>query len=362
MCRNNFVVMVAFLALVGCAPQIIWYKPGATQAQFNKDNYACQRDASVQTGFIYQGVGSFGPEVDRNLYFKCMQALGYAPRTSQTAQTSEAIQTAQAKPNPPIVTAFGSLDSSTVDRYDSFAVFFQDAAGVPGSGAMAEGVVTSSILAAGFTVVERARMQQVFEEQKVQLQHVDETAREIRIGKLVGAKAVILGTINEWKQENLNGRSLSSVSLGLRIIDVETGSILFNGQGYYARPLTDSPKVIATLLLANIIAHFGATINGGWLGSAWRLTEQDSRRVAVITLVLPGTPAEEAGLKVGDVVLFCNGATSMNWKSLRQSHKTCRVEPGQEMVLQVTRAGETLFIKMITVDRIQWIRERTTAK
>ena len=75
------------LMLEGCASQMWWYKPGFNQAQFQKDDYDCQRDATFQTGFVYRGIGSFGPETDRSLYTKCMQALGYTlgPPPNQTA-------------------------------------------------------------------------------------------------------------------------------------------------------------------------------------------------------------------------------------------------------------------------------------
>lgn len=262
----------------------------------------------------------------------------------------------------PIVTAFGSLDGSTVDRYDSIAVFFQNAPGVPGSGTTLEGTLTEWLLAAGFTVVERSRTQQLLDEQRNHSPSTDETARAIHASKLSGAKAVVFGSVSEWKEDYAGDRALSSVTLGFRIVDVANGTVLFHGQAYYPRPLKKSPQAIAHILLTNVIAHMMATINGGWLGYAWKLIEQDGKRLAVITDVLPGTPSQKAGLKVGDVILACNGLDSTNWNSRRQFYEVCRVEPGQGMLLTVERGGEPYTMLMTAIDRRQWYRDRSRAK
>ncbi|MBU3617323.1 hypothetical protein [Polynucleobacter sp. JS-Polo-80-F4] len=100
------VLAVYLVALsAGCAQNITWDKPGATQQQFNQDSYACtqasqQYQAPVSTPQPQgQMVGNQyvapawsqqlnaalanspgGYSTNRNLYNSCMQSKGYVPR------------------------------------------------------------------------------------------------------------------------------------------------------------------------------------------------------------------------------------------------------------------------------------------
>ncbi len=38
---RNYLAIVAFCMLAGCAPQGMWVKDGASQQQANQDHYAC---------------------------------------------------------------------------------------------------------------------------------------------------------------------------------------------------------------------------------------------------------------------------------------------------------------------------------
>src|SRR2546428_9726001 len=335
---------VMLLGLSACAP-MVWDKRGATQQDYNKDSYECEKDARQSGCFGGGVVGS----MNMKAFFKqCMVAHGWTLRqestesslvpanASEKSQSNQTTQIAQPRIAPPIVIAAGSLDSSTLDRYDPVVVIVSNAPGVSGQTNTIEGFITSSMLSYGWTLVERAKIQSIFEEQQFQLKNANETAQLVRVGKLAGAKAVVLGTISEWKQEKIKEQTLSSVSLGFKIIDVETGAILFNGQGYYAYPLRDPPQVIAQNLFANIIAQLSANVGlRGLLGAGWKLTDQDGHRTAVITKVMTGTPAEQAGLKAGDLLLSCNGKSVMNWKNQRHSLMECRTDPRHEMVFQI---------------------------
>jgi hypothetical protein len=44
--KNLLLVLASFLALIsGCVRNVVWEKPGASQQQFNQDNYACTQAA-----------------------------------------------------------------------------------------------------------------------------------------------------------------------------------------------------------------------------------------------------------------------------------------------------------------------------
>lgn len=165
------------------------------------------------------------------------------------------------------------------------------------------------------------------------------------------------------KQENNNDRFPSSVSLGFKIIDVETGAIVFNGQGAYAKPLNDPAQVMAQNILGNIFSRLAAAIGlRGFIGFSWDLTERAGQRSAVITKVVSGTPAEESGLKAGDELLVFNGKSSMNWKSNWSSMKNCQTEPGQRVTLQISRGSNILSVNVTAGDRVLWMMDKTTGR
>ena len=71
-------LVVASVALGACAPTI-WDKPGASQADFNRDSYACQRDA-ISLGGVAYGYGVVQRHPDLGVYRMCMTAAGYSRR------------------------------------------------------------------------------------------------------------------------------------------------------------------------------------------------------------------------------------------------------------------------------------------
>jgi hypothetical protein len=75
------IVVVTSLLLVGaCASPTIWDKSGATQADFNKDSYECQKDAYAAGGAQYVGYGATRRTVNVPMYNNCMVAHGYTAR------------------------------------------------------------------------------------------------------------------------------------------------------------------------------------------------------------------------------------------------------------------------------------------
>lgn len=84
------------LALAACTQTMVWDKPGLTQADFNKDDYACRKDAIAAGGTTYVGFGVTARNADANMYQRCMVAAGYtlrqssgpAPQTNSDAQAA----------------------------------------------------------------------------------------------------------------------------------------------------------------------------------------------------------------------------------------------------------------------------------
>lgn len=245
----------------------------------------------------------------------------------------------------PVVSGRGPIDRDTIGRYQTMAVMlFDDAAGAQGTGSRVAGIVTTLMLDLDVHMVERAQLDDVLREQVIQLTHADD-ANALKIGKLVGAQAVIVGEVQQWERHELE--RTNSVSLALRMIDVETGLLLFSGQGHLTDPTNDNPESSARLIVHRILTQFGTQVGllgSGRIGVYWELQEEQGGRFYVVRELRGGLPAEKAGLKVGDRVVACNGEPLSGIKSEREAKGLCRVEAGKVLQLDVRRAEQVLDV------------------
>jgi hypothetical protein len=82
----------------------------------------------------------------------------------------------------------------------------------------------------GYTVVERARLQQIFDEQKIRLMYTSEKEADVlRVGQLAGATQVIFV---EVRREPTYGHEIKSASVGIRSVSVETGQVRWSGTAH----------------------------------------------------------------------------------------------------------------------------------
>jgi hypothetical protein len=143
-------------------------------------------------------------------------------------------------------------------------------------------------------MVERAKLDEVLKEQVIQLTHADD-ANVLKVGKLVGAHAIIVGGVQQWDQRS-EART-NSVSLSLRMIDVETGQLLFNGEGHLTDQTTDDPESSARVIVHRILARFGSQtglLGSGRIGVNWELLESGGSRYYTVRELRSGLPAEKA--------------------------------------------------------------------
>jgi hypothetical protein len=252
----------------------------------------------------------------------------------------------------PVVIGIGPINRNTIDRYRTMAVMeFEDAPEVQGSGSRVAGIVTSLLLDLDINMVEREKLDEVLKEQVLQLTHVDD-ADVLKVGKLVGAQAIVIGDVQQW--ERTEGDRVSRVSLAFRIVDVESGVVLFNGEGHSSDATADNPEGLARVIAHRILARFGSQtglLGSGWVGINWELQESAGVRYYLVREVRSGLPAEKAGLKTGDRVVACNGIALGTVPSDREAKRLCRVEAGQALKLDVRRAGSPLEIGIIAEAR-----------
>ena len=258
---------------------------------------------------------------------------------------SDGVPGRDAQEREPVTTGSGPINSDMIDRYQTLAVMaFADAPGTPGSGAKVTGIVTNLFLDLDMTVVERTRLEQVFREQVVQLQHGDD-GDALRVGKLVGAKAIVIGEVQEW--ETREPDNSTHVSLSLRMIDVESGLLLFGGEGHLTDYTRDTPEVLARRVAHRILARFGVRtglLGTGRIGVNWNLRELSGSRAYLVQEIRSGSPADKAGLKVGDVVLSCNGSAIAATRTERQAKRACQIDTGQTLSLEVLREDQRLLL------------------
>lgn len=252
----------------------------------------------------------------------------------------------------PIVTGLGPIDRDTIERYRTMAIMlFDDAPGAAGSGARVAGMVTTLLLDLDISMVERAKLDEVLKEQVIQLTHADD-ANVLKVGKLVGAHAIIVGAVQQWERQE-QGRT-NNVLLSFRMIDVETGQLLFNGEGHLTDLTSDDPEGSAHLIVHRILARFGAQtglLGSGRIGVNWELLEEKGARFYMVREIRSGLPAEKAGLKVGDRVLACNGAALTGVKTERDAKRLCQVEAGEALQLRVHRGEQPIELAVTAEQR-----------
>jgi hypothetical protein len=77
--RGKLLIATAVVAsLAGCASPMVWNKYGASQADYQQDAYACEKDAR-QSGYF--GGGIAGAINMREFFKHCMVAHGWALQT-----------------------------------------------------------------------------------------------------------------------------------------------------------------------------------------------------------------------------------------------------------------------------------------
>ncbi|HET6678563.1 MAG TPA: CsgG/HfaB family protein [Nitrospira sp.] len=252
----------------------------------------------------------------------------------------------------PVVTGLGPINRDTVDRYQTMAVMLlEDAPGVAGSGSRVAGIVTTLLLDLDINVVERAKLDEVLKEQVIQLTHADD-ANVLKVGKLVGAQAIIVGGVQEWERHEQS--RMNKVSLSFRMIDVETGQLLFNGEGHLTDFTTDDPEGSARLIVHRILARFGSQtglLGSGRIGVNWELLEDQGARFYLVRELRSGLPAERAGLKVGDHIVACNGASLSGARNDREAKHLCQVQAGGTLQLDVSRANHPVRLSVTAEKR-----------
>jgi len=99
----------------------------------------------------------------------------------------------------------------------------------------------------GHTVVERNRLEQVFQEQKVRLRHsLDNEVDVLRVGRLVGATQVVFVDVHPQTDARWSAEA-QPASVAVRGVAVESGEILWSGTTRYLQAARDPELAVLVL-------------------------------------------------------------------------------------------------------------------
>lgn len=108
---------------------------------------------------------------------------------------------------------------------------FRDAPGHPGSGQVASEVFAAAFLSVGsYELVDRGAVDKLVEEQRLGATGMVNPAQAVEIGKLAGAKAVVVGSVTQYQPRNFLILPPARVSLAVRLIDTSTGEVSWTAQ------------------------------------------------------------------------------------------------------------------------------------
>ena len=131
------------------------------------------------------------------------------------------------------------------------------------------GTATTWLQKRGLTIVERARLQQVFNEQQIRLTHTpDDEAQVLRVGKLLGAEMVIFADTSFQKElrssyyANANmaqggTHTEYSASVSIRGVNVETSEVAWSGTARYPNPVGGIEDALAKLTCQALATAWG---------------------------------------------------------------------------------------------------------
>lgn len=118
----------------------------------------------------------------------------------------------------------------------------------------------------GLRVIERAKLLQTFEEQRIRLTHsADDEGPILRVGKLLGAGMVVFidssvtSGLESNSRANASGAgggsvTVNSESVAIRGVDVETSEVLWNGVARYPVKRADTPEESLAKLTCQALA------------------------------------------------------------------------------------------------------------
>ncbi len=263
------------------------------------------------------------------------------------------------------------VGSSDFIKYKRIAILpFTEAPNASQSGQTVQELTGQIFSKYGFDVIEKARIFDVLNEQKLSLTGAIDNSQALRIGKLLGARAIVVGEVGQCTNNQRRTGTMdvpftsfstgkttcisrqglewneNFVSLVLRVIDVETGQLIYSGSGYFDRSVTDPPHQMAELILSNVVRKWVET--PGIVGFTFKIAPGS---VILVDGVVRPSPAVKAGLHEGDKIIVVNGKSIPKTISQLEFKKLTWGQPGEKVVLDVQRDNDKITFKVRRTQR-----------
>ncbi len=124
------------------------------------------------------------------------------------------------------------------NKYNRIAVLpLTDFSTHPGSGNQVSDILAFSLLKYGIDVIDRSQTINILNEQNLGLYGILDASTAPNVGKLLGVRCIITGSINEWSSTIVNIQMvqgadpaympISAAGFSLKLIDCETGEIVW---------------------------------------------------------------------------------------------------------------------------------------
>ena len=190
-----------------------------------------------------------------------------------------------------------------------------------------------------FEMVERMQVQKLFEEQDFDPNRIDD-ATAVRIGKMLGAKGVIVGSADDY--------------VNARLVDTETGAHIWN-----ARMTLDggsaAPASVRRTISAAIVGTLAEAGIGVRLVDASGLTPDERRRHgvtdvigAVVADILPSSKAQGV-LEIGDVIRAIDGLPAQDSTDVLLA--VYGKKAGDSLGMRIKRHGRSLNVSIGLIPR-----------
>jgi len=122
-----------------------------------------------------------------------------------------------------------SVDPRAKEKIFKKVAIFPFRAPVELAGSSVADMFTTSILKTyKYRVIERSQIETILKEQELELTGITEIPVSIKVGQMLGADGVILGTIPEYGYKAVDTRQLLAVGLSIRLIDSTTGTVIWS--------------------------------------------------------------------------------------------------------------------------------------
>jgi curli biogenesis system outer membrane secretion channel CsgG len=121
-----------------------------------------------------------------------------------------------------------------------YVLDFTDAPGAEAGNSgtvVANAVVVELLNIPGITLIERKKIKAILEEHRLNMSGLIDEKQAIKLGKLLGANAVVFGSVSQYNTSTIPMflglftyyMDLYNVAANLRIVNVESGEIVFSG-------------------------------------------------------------------------------------------------------------------------------------